>query len=155
MTEDFEGIRTALRESGLRVTKSRIAVFTILEKGKASFLSPDEIYQRISKSKKLNCDRASVYRALKIFESINLVKASHFQGEATKYQFHHHTTGCEEGADQHEHYFKCLKCNSIQPIGDCFIEEKLNDLDSKGFKTFSHHLEILGRCPKCSKINPK
>ena len=149
MKDQIEEFKDALQKSGLRITKSRLAVFTILERNKRSFLSPDEIFDKISRSKEINCDRASVYRVLSTLEEINLVNVSHFQGEATKYQIHHHTNTCDHGHDSHEHYFKCLKCESIQAIGDCFIDSKIKELESKGFKTLGHHLEITGHCPSC------
>ena len=74
--QDIEKIKTALKENGLRVTKSRIAVATILIKNYGKPLSSEEIYQKVKSSKILNCDQVSVYRTLSKFEELNLVKKS-------------------------------------------------------------------------------
>ena len=50
--QDIEKIKTALKENGLRVTKSRIAVATILIKNYGKPLSSEEIYQKVKSSEK-------------------------------------------------------------------------------------------------------
>lgn len=150
MVDQLDKFKNDLQEKGLRVTQSRIAVFTVLEKNRNAFLSSDEVYDLIHGTTEYTCDRASVYRVLNTLEEINLVRVTQFQGEANKYQIHHHTADCGNCGDHHEHYFKCIKCESVKPIGDCFIDDKIKELEEKGFKALGHHLEITGRCPKCN-----
>ena len=59
----LEQIKEVLQSHTLRVTNSRLAVAAILIKNN-TLLTPEEIYKKIQKSKKFNCDQASVYRTL-------------------------------------------------------------------------------------------
>lgn len=153
MKEKLEFFKNYLKEKGLRVTQNRIAVFSILEKNENSFLSPDEIFEKVKKSKNFQCDRVSVYRALSSFEEIGIVNTSHFQGEAVKYQIHfhpkHEEDNCHDCHSDHQHYFKCKSCTKVFPIGDCLFDDKLKELEKLGFKCEGHHFEVLGICPDC------
>lgn len=150
MAEKIDQFKEELQSHGLRITNSRLAVFTILENSKKEFLSPDEIFEAIKQSKLKTCDRASVYRVLKSLEEIGLVNVSHFQGEASKYKIHLHNDDCHHCDDDHQHYFKCIKCKSVESIGDCLFEKQLKDLTKKGYVSLSHHFEVSGFCPKCN-----
>ncbi len=150
MAKHVDEFKEVLQENKLRVTKSRLAVFTILDKFSDQFLSPDEVFDLIHSETDYSCDRASVYRVLATLADINLLNVTQFQGQASKYQIHHHTSDCGDCHEKHEHYFKCLKCDAIQPIGDCFIDAKIKELAKKGFLTLGHHLEITGHCPSCN-----
>lgn len=142
--------REELQKNGLKVTKSRMSVFNILFYSSSVFLSPEEIFEKIKKSKLHQCDRTSVYRVLSSLEGIGLVKASHFQGEASKYQLHLHDEHCDHAHESHDHYFKCVSCKTIETIGDCLFESKLKELSKLGYKSISHHFEISGLCPQCN-----
>jgi Fur family ferric uptake transcriptional regulator len=151
MVDITDKFKEELQAHGLRVTKPRIAVFSILEKHHDSFLSSEDISDSIQSSQSLNCDRASVYRILTTFVEIGLVQVTQFQGGASKYKIHRHGPQCQEkGCNKtHEHYFKCVKCDAIEPIGECFFEKKVKELEKKGFRTLEHHFEISGYCPNC------
>jgi Fur family ferric uptake transcriptional regulator len=145
----LDEFKQELQSHGLRVTKSRISVFSVLVNNQHKFLSPDEILEKINQSNLDQCDRASVYRVLSSLEEIGLVKSSQFQGEATKYQVHFHTSDCNNCQDEHEHYFKCIQCETIEPIGECLFDKNLQELSKKGYVTLSHHFEVSGYCPQC------
>ena len=114
----LETFKEELQKNGLKVTKSRISVFMTLKKHRKKFLSPEEIFDKIKKSNLDQCDKTSVYRVLASLEEINLIKASHFQGEASKYQLHLHDESCDHSHKSHEHFFKCKSCNTIESIGE-------------------------------------
>lgn len=143
----IDKIKEVLKEEGLRITQGRIAVAELLIKKPNSFFSAEEIFLSIQKSKKYDCDQVSVYRTLSKFEELGLVKKSSFKDEATRYKFSNGHLG--HGHD-HEHFFKCSKCNLIEPFEDCFVNRKEKELLEKGYKNLSHHLEIVGVCPSCS-----
>lgn len=152
MSSSEDKLSKSLQLSGLRVTKSRIAVLSVLEENKGSFLTPEKIFETITKIKKINIDRASVYRILNALLKINLVKVSHFQGEASKYQIHFHDEShddCHYCDYKHEHYFKCIKCDALEPIEECFVDKSIKQLEKRGFHAIGHHLEISGYCPNC------
>lgn len=151
MSDSIDKFKKELQANGLRVTKSRVAVYGILEKNGDNFLSPDDIFDKVQASKSLTCDRASVYRILSTLSELGLVKVSHFQGQASKYKIHHHNQDCHQHdcTKSHEHYFKCVGCDSIEPIGECIIDPKIEELEKRGFVPLEHHFEISGYCPKC------
>lgn len=141
-------VKDILQDHGLRVTQSRLAVATILLR-RDSLLTADEIFSNIQKSKSLNCDQASVYRTLATFEELGLLKKSIFQGEPVRYMFDAFT---EADCNHHEHYFKCNRCNSIEPFSGCMVLKKEKELEKKGYKNLHHHLEITGLCPSCAQM---
>ncbi|MGB0452998.1 MAG: Fur family transcriptional regulator [Bacteriovoracaceae bacterium] len=150
-------IKDILQSEGLRITQSRLSVATILIKNNA-LLTPEEIYNRILKSKTLSSDQASVYRTLSTFEELGLVKKSIFQGEPARYMLESFEKKKCQGHDHdhdhaHEHYFKCVKCKKIEPFTGCLVSQKEKELEKKGYRNLSHHLEITGICPSCAKAS--
>lgn len=130
----------------MRVTSSRIAVATVLIKNN-QFLSAEEIFKKITLSQNLKCDQASVYRTLTIFEKLKIITSSHFQGEPSRFKLSFFE---DQGEKEHSHFFKCDKCQKIEPFSGCFLPEKERELKKLGYSQLSHHLEIRGICPSCS-----
>jgi Fur family ferric uptake transcriptional regulator len=148
--KDINELKSLLKSKHLRVTNSRIAVGTILFKNIKMPLTSEEIFTKIQKSKKYDCDQVSVYRILSIFEEIGLIKKSVFQGEASRYLLSDSKTNTTH---PHEHYFKCTNCNYIKPFHNCFVSTKEKELEKSGFKDLKHHLEITGLCPNCAEAS--
>ncbi len=144
----IEKIKEVLKEEGLRITQGRLAVADQLIKKPSAFFSAEEIFLNIQKSKKYECDQVSVYRTLSKFEELGIVKRSSFKDEATRYKL---SDGQLNHGHNHEHYFKCMKCSLIEPFEDCLVDKKEKELTKKGYKNLTHHLEIVGICPSCSK----
>ncbi len=138
-------VKKLLKLNQLRITQSRIAIAKILIKNKNIFLTSDEIYDKVCKSKNFNCDRVSVYRILNKFVDIELVIKSNFHGEASKYCLDY-----KESNNGHKHFFKCTYCKTIEEFQDCLVVKKEKELEKQGYNNLSHHLEIKGLCPNCS-----
>jgi len=145
--KELDKLKQTLKDRGLRVTKTRLSVASVLIKNKNSPLTSEEIFNKILKSKKYNCDQVSVYRILATFEELGVVQKSIFQGEATRYKLN---TAKGSSIHKHEHFFKCNSCNTIEPLNGCFVAKKEKELESKGYKGLHHHLEITGLCPSCA-----
>lgn len=139
-------IKELLKENKLRVTQSRIAVSEVMLSNSKKYLTPEEIFQKIQLKKNVSCDQVSVYRILAKYEEIGIVKKSEFNKDAARYILN----DSEDGKKKHEHFFKCIKCFSIEPFSDCFISKKEKQLEALGYSNLSHHLEITGYCPSCS-----
>ncbi len=138
-----------LHAHGLRVTKARLAVAAVLERNSDNrMLTPEEIFSKISKSKDADCDLVSVYRALAVYDEIGMLKKSKFQSEATRYAF---AETSEHANEFHEHYFKCIQCDELQPLQGCIIEAIEKKLERSGYRGLQHHLEITGYCPSCAQ----
>ncbi len=148
MKKSLEHIFDTLKENSMRLTKSRQAVARILTSSKDNYLSAEEIHQEILISQiEENCDLVSVYRILNMFEKLNIVKKMEFNHEATRYIL----TSSKIDSRNHEHYFKCNKCYEIRPFSGCFVSKIEKKLKMNGYTNLTHHLEITGLCPGCSR----
>ena len=149
LLEKKEQIKEILKLNKMRITQSRLAVIDVLLTYENEYLNVDEIHQVISESKNASCDRVSVYRILYAFEELGILVKSHFQGDAVRYSLGDLVKN-RAVTQKHEHFFKCIKCNLIEPFQDCFISKKERELVGKGYKNLTHHLEIKGLCPGCA-----
>ena len=146
---NIKKIKEVLKENGLRVTQSRLAVAAILTRSNSVPLTSEEVFHKIKSSKVLHCDQVSVYRILSKFEELNIVKKSIFQGEASRYMIQDEKN---KPGQHHEHFFKCIACNTIESIEGCLVSRKEKELESRGYTNLNHHLEITGICPSCTQI---
>lgn len=144
--QELENIKQILQEKKLRITTSRLAVATFLIRDQSSTLRVEDLYAKISRSKKFDCDQVSVYRTLTLFEDLGIVIKTQFQGEAARYSL---APPLEKRDLGHEHYFKCDKCNVIESLESCLVAKKEVELKKSGYRNLKHHIEITGLCPRC------
>lgn len=119
-----------LRNHNLKVTKQRIDVLNAINE-----LKLDASIKNIIS--KLSIDQSTVYRTLNTLESNHIIDKSVMDNEVI-YLI----------KEEHQHYFKCVKCNSITEIEHCPMDLS-QELD--GFKILSHSLIVDGICNKCQK----
>jgi Fur family transcriptional regulator, ferric uptake regulator len=123
--------------SGLKNTPSRLAILSVLEKGKYP-LDALQVYKAV----KNNTDLATVYRTLETFSENGLVDK--FDLEEGKYRY--------EIKKKHHHHLVCEACGRIEDIfsNDVFALEK--EIKSKyEFLVKRHALEFFGLCRSCQK----
>lgn len=144
---EIDAIKQILKTEKLRITQSRLVVAEFLIKNQGKFFTSEEIYQEIQNSKQYDCDQVSIYRTLTAFEKLAIVSKTSFKGEAARYKFNEDLMTTSRS---HEHFFKCTICSIIEPFEGCFVSKKEKELEKKGYKKLSHHLEIIGVCPKCA-----
>lgn len=144
---DIDKVTKTLKSNSLRVTSTRIAVANILIKNSNFYLTAEDIFDEINKSKGIKCDQVSVYRILATFEELEIVKKSDFNNDASRYCINN---SFESKSHTHEHYFKCIKCLTIEAFSECFILKKEKELEKNGYRQLSHHIEITGLCPACA-----
>lgn len=130
----------SLRENGARNTEARRAVFNTLQKAS----KPLPISEIVAQTK--NIDRASVYRALALFEDLGIVESIlvgwklHFE-LAAPYASHHHHIYCEV-------------CGKVISIDSSSLENLIERIAAKkGFHLHSHTLELSGCCDACKNSN--
>lgn len=140
---NVDTIIEALRKEGARVTSARKTVAKVLLKNKDTFLSAEEVFNNSRSLEKGACDQVSVYRTLKLFEKMNIIRKKSFQGEADRYQLGSSKKG-------HEHFFKCDNCLETNIIKGCVVAKVEKGLASQGYSQLYHHLEVRGLCPRCS-----
>ncbi|MDK2807813.1 MAG: Fur family transcriptional regulator, ferric uptake regulator [Clostridiales bacterium] len=127
-----------MKKSGIKVTKNRKLVLSILEQSQTP-LSAQDIYQKITCQKEL--DYSTVYRILSIFSEHQIVLKSIGGDSIAYYQLNQ---------DQHGHYLVCSACHKRIVIDGCplhAISEKLTA--ETGFHITGHNLEFIGECPDC------
>ena len=86
------------------------------------------------------------YRIITKYEELGIVKKGDFHNEASRYTLENSSTHSKN----HEHYFKCTKCYTVESFSDCLVSKKEKELESNGYRSLSHHLEISGLCPSCA-----
>jgi Fur family ferric uptake transcriptional regulator len=127
-----------LKQQGFSLTEARTVVFDALRNKE-----PQTMQQLVSACPLI--DRASVYRAVALFEKLGI---SHRLQIGWKYKLE-----LTDVFSPHHHHMTCLKCGKVIPFDeDQRLENSLVELaSSKKFKMQGHQLEIQGFCAACQK----
>ena len=131
-----------LRASGRRLTRTRKAVLSVLERARYP-LTPAELYDRLQKSH-ISIDLVTVYRTLSVLMELGLISRCELHHEGhTRYEL-------RKGNDDHHHHIRCETCGKIVDLLLCPLK-KLQALIEKEtqFVVNEHSLEFSGLCPKC------
>lgn len=129
-----------LREAGFKATQSKVQLLSILAKSKEP-LSVESIYKKFTDHAP---DMATIYRALKDFLSVGLIKQINFQHGHGHYEF--------AGVNDH-HHFICSQCGKVEDIENCDLDPIIKKAikNSKNFKHASgHSFELFGLCKHCT-----
>ncbi|EFL54661.1 Fur family transcriptional regulator [Finegoldia magna] len=131
-----------LLKNGLKITKARKLIISILEKEEDP-ISAEDLYEIFKK--KENSNLSTIYRNLKILKSKEIVEVVCEIDGISYYRLK---------GKKHKHSIICESCGKIIPIDHCPVEKIETDLEDKtGFKIDSHNLEFRGICPDCQKKN--
>lgn len=138
MVDDIQGV---LREGGYRVTGPRRAVWRALTEAEGH-LTVEELTDRVHRHNP-TVNLASVYRALSVFEELDLVRESRIGGEeASRWELSH--------PDEHFHLV-CDECGRIDHHYGSLVEEIRDHLiEGHGFEPTSVDLIVTGRCAECA-----
>jgi Fur family ferric uptake transcriptional regulator len=141
-----EQVLKKIKESGLRLTQSRLKILQLLEATQKS-LSPSEIFAQLQKKfKGEEFDRVTVYRILEKFEELEIV---HSVGNG-KYVY------CTHQACGHDKHFIaiCDRCGTVKDVGGTaktlqvlsyFLQKEAQ------FVMTNDSIVIRGLCQKCNK----
>jgi Fur family transcriptional regulator, ferric uptake regulator len=129
-----------LKSSGLRVTRERIEVFTLVA-GIDSHFSAEFLHLELKKSGS-KTSRATVYNTLEILRDCGLVTRLPYADTGSRYEKTFDRT-------KHEHLV-CTRCGTVTE----FISEKLIDLQmdicrKNNFLARSSRLQVFGLCANC------
>ncbi|HIG0361720.1 TPA: Fur family transcriptional regulator [Clostridium sporogenes] len=137
--------KNLIEEKGYKFTVQKKIILKVLIDS-SIHLNAEEIYNKIKKD---NIGIATVYRNLKIFEKLGIVKDLNING------VNYYEMKIFSGKPLHIH-FKCLKCNSIIDIDNSKLD--LEYLKLSRFMEHSEDLEIhdanilfLGLCSRCKE----
>lgn len=81
---------------------------------------------------------ATVFRALKALVEEGMAQSVKIGNDATRY----------EGARQHHHHFKCIKCGDVFDLYCC--PGNLERLLPPNFELHSHDITLFGKCSRCA-----
>lgn len=134
-------IKDEIRAAGKRMTRTRIAVLSVLESTKYP-LSPAELYARLRRQN-VAIDPVTVYRNLSALKSIGLVRRIKLhQEEQFRYEM-------KEGREHH-HHIRCKSCGKIEDLLLCPLKKLTSMIQRETrFLVGDHSLEFSGWCPKC------
>lgn len=138
MPEPLEQLKSVLKEHSQSLTKARRTVFAALQDAE-----PQTMQQLVIACPSI--DRASVYRAVALFERLGIVQRLQI---GWKYKLE-----LSDTFSHHHHHLTCLKCGRVIPFGeDKELGNKLSAIaGSQNFKMQDHQLEIQGVCETCLK----
>lgn len=124
---------------GLKNTKAREGIIELIK----SSISPVDATttMRILRTKGINADQATIYRALNLFVEKGLLKEIYFNDGIVRYEL----------AEKPEHHHAvCIKCSKVEDITDCSVDKLEKQIEKKkGFTVLSHSLEFFGYCRNC------
>lgn len=129
-----------LKNTGLKITSARVAIFRIFENAPDKHLSAYDIQGRLKESG-IDIALATVYRVLGQFEEADLIQRHDFDDEKALYELH--------DGKQHDHMV-CEACGKVTDFFDGEIEKRRADiLASHGFLLAGHRLVLYGTCAEC------
>lgn len=137
MSDLLEQFAATLKANSYSLTEPRQLVFTAL-KGKEP-----QTMQEIITACRRQIDRASVYRTISLFESLNIVQRLQI---GWKYKLE-----LSDAFHSHHHHMTCSHCSKTFALAeDSKLEKELKRLAKKqGFAMTGHQLEIQGLCHRC------
>ncbi|MFV0442177.1 MAG: Fur family transcriptional regulator [Planctomycetaceae bacterium] len=137
--KDIPQIRKTIRESGLRGTPARIAVFQQLQVA-TSPLTHAELAEKLVP---LGFDKATIFRNLNDLAEAGLVSRTELGDHVWRFEVR---DPHNPEADQHPH-FVCVECGSVTCLGDM----EFTSASKRRAKTIGSITEILikGHCDTC------
>jgi Fur family ferric uptake transcriptional regulator len=124
-----------LKEAGYSLTAARTAVFEALEGQEP--LSMHQLVERAG-----SVDRASVYRAVELFEKLHIVQRLN---TGWKYKIE-----LTDKFSAHHHHLTCVTCGQTIAMKEIELEAFIDEIArSHGFTPQAHQIEIQGLCQSC------
>ena len=130
---------TALDEAGYFVTEPRRVVAEMVAGRDSHFTANDLVSE--AKRGRLGVGRATVFRALELFEQLGLVERLDLPNGDHAYVV------CQPA---HHHHVICTVCGRSAEVGDLGIDSIAGEVESQtGYTLDSHRIELYGLCPEC------
>lgn len=139
VAQQAEAAIAQLREAGYKNTRKRQALLEILLREHGPF-SVEDLQQRMP----IECDLATIYRNIAIFEEQKMIVACDFGDGLKRYEW---------AGDEHEHHHHiiCQQCRKTDHLDLCFVGELEKLVREKGYTAVSHRLEFYGICQRCQR----
>jgi len=136
---DLTDLTAKLRGKERRITRPREQILNVLRK-ELHPISAKTIHEKLRGS----CDLVTVYRSLKMLETMSMVKRFDFGDNIARFEM-----VCS-GEDGHHHHLICSECRTVVEIEECFdpiMEARI--ARKHGFRNVTHQLEFFGLCSSC------
>ncbi|ENK1243379.1 transcriptional repressor [Clostridium sporogenes] len=145
MSTQLEYFKKLIEEKGYKFTFQKKIILKVLVNS-SIHLNAEEIYNEI---KKENVGIATIYRNLKIFEELGIVKEFNIEG------INYYEMKIFSGKPLHIH-FKCLKCNSIIDMDNSKLNLEYLKLNraierSENLEIYDVNMLFLGLCSRCKE----
>lgn len=135
MGADIERFKELLKTSGHSVTKARLSVFGALLGNEPVGMA--ELVRRVPE-----VDRASVYRAINLFEQLGIVQRVNI---GWKYKLE-----LTDRFAAHHHHLSCTNCGRTIEMNEEELEQLIRSLArAHDFTPTAHQIEIQGLCADC------
>lgn len=143
-----ELLKKRLKEKGLKVTRQRLLVLSVLEQNNGSHMTAEDIYELVSEDYP-EIGLATVYRTLQLLWDMQLVDRISFDDGCVRYELGHLFEG---EAKHNHHHLVCRSCGKVTPF-DADLLDDLEDHIEKatGFHVLDHELKFYGICRECMK----
>ena len=129
----------ALGRAGHFVTEPRRRVAELLADRDEHFTA-DELVREAGR-RRLRIGRATVFRALELYEELGLVERLDLPNGAHAYVV------CQRS---HHHHVVCTRCGRTANVGDLGLDRIADDVEARtGFALDSHRIELYGLCSAC------
>ncbi|KOA20153.1 ferric uptake regulation protein [Clostridium homopropionicum DSM 5847] len=143
MKKDLMPFKKILEKNGYEFTVQKQKILKIILDS-SIHLQAKEIYEKV---KEANIGLATVYRALKIFKRLGIVKEININGTS------YYEMKIFSGKPLHIH-FKCIKCNSIIDIDSRSLNFDYLKLNKKieeenNLEIYDSNIMFIGLCNKC------
>lgn len=135
-----QDVGSILRDRGYRLTTPRWLVWSVL-RAADNHLTAEEVASRVNDADP-TVNRSSVYRALTLFEELDVVRRSNLGiDESARWEIAH--------PDEHFHLV-CRSCGSVDHhVGELVDEIRSHLGDHHAFAAESVDLVVTGLCPAC------
>jgi len=130
----------ALDRAGHRLTEPRRAVAGLVA-GRSGHFTAAELVED-ARARHLDVGRATIFRALDLFTSLDLVERVDLPDGGHAY------VACDP---VHHHHAICTSCGRSLDVADHGLAEVLGEIGRRlGFTVTAHRLEIFGLCAACA-----
>ncbi len=138
-----ETLIDALRGQGLRITRARRGVCSVIARNHSDHLTAASILEEVQADPEAKADQSTVYRTLDALEAAGLLVHSHLGHGAAVYHL------ASEAAHQH---VVCSRCGATASVPAAGLSDWLNELqESTGFHVDPTHFAVTGLCPDCAR----
>jgi Fur family ferric uptake transcriptional regulator len=138
MSSPRENFKELLKQNGQSITAARLRVFEAL-------LGQEPLPMHDLVKRAGQVDRASVYRAVDLFERLCIVQRLN---TGWKYKLE-----LSDKFAEHHHHLTCVHCGKTIAMNENELESLIGRLASEyGFKPTAHQIEIQGLCSNCQKL---